>query len=103
MSSIWRERNEESFWYRALPLSLGSMAVTAGLIYNGVWKPSKRFGPFPKLALAGVLGFLYRSMQGEVSEVGTRVQQRHSLRLVSSLWSTLVWDLQAETLYTWVQ
>uniref|UniRef100_A0A4W4GNW1 OCIA domain-containing protein n=1 Tax=Electrophorus electricus TaxID=8005 RepID=A0A4W4GNW1_ELEEL len=37
MSSIWRERNEESFWYRALPLSLGSMAVTAGLIYNGTY------------------------------------------------------------------
>ncbi|XP_029939236.1 OCIA domain-containing protein 2 [Salarias fasciatus] len=54
---IWKECQEESFWYRALPLSLGSMAVTGGLIYNGVWKASKRFGPFPKLAVAGILGY----------------------------------------------
>ncbi|XP_076134300.1 OCIA domain-containing protein 2 [Alosa pseudoharengus] len=33
------------------------MAVTGALIYQGIWKASKRFGPFPKLALAGVLGF----------------------------------------------
>ncbi|XP_058493541.1 OCIA domain-containing protein 2 [Solea solea] len=54
---VWKECQEESFWYRALPLSLGSMAVTGGLIYNGVWKQSKRLGPFPKLAVAGILGF----------------------------------------------
>ncbi|KAM3875847.1 LOW QUALITY PROTEIN: OCIA domain-containing protein 2 [Diretmus argenteus] len=59
---VWTEWQEESFWYRALPLSLGSMAVTGGggvggLIYNGIWKSSKRFGPFPKLAVAGVLGY----------------------------------------------
>ncbi|XP_028821408.1 OCIA domain-containing protein 2-like isoform X2 [Denticeps clupeoides] len=47
---IWRECQEESFWYRALPLSLGSMTVTGALIYQGVWKTSVRFGPFPKLA-----------------------------------------------------
>ncbi|KAK3542532.1 hypothetical protein QTP86_028235 [Hemibagrus guttatus] len=47
---IWKECQEESFWYRSLPLSLGSMAITGGLIYRGVWKQSKRFGPFPKLA-----------------------------------------------------
>uniref|UniRef100_A0A3B4VM19 OCIA domain containing 2 n=1 Tax=Seriola dumerili TaxID=41447 RepID=A0A3B4VM19_SERDU len=54
---IWKECQEESFWYRALPFSLGSMAVTGGLIYNGIWKSSKRFGPFPKLAVAGILGY----------------------------------------------
>ncbi|XP_028821407.1 OCIA domain-containing protein 2-like isoform X1 [Denticeps clupeoides] len=54
---IWRECQEESFWYRALPLSLGSMTVTGALIYQGVWKTSVRFGPFPKLALAGIVGF----------------------------------------------
>ncbi|KAG7514686.1 hypothetical protein JOB18_040099 [Solea senegalensis] len=54
---VWKECQEESFWYRALPLSLGSMAVTGGLIYNGVWKQSKRLGPFPKLAVAGILGY----------------------------------------------
>ncbi|XP_076873179.1 OCIA domain-containing protein 2 [Brachyhypopomus gauderio] len=66
MRAIWRECKEESFWYRALPLSLGSMALTGGLIYRGVWKQSKRFGPFPKLALAGVLGFAL----GKASYVG---------------------------------
>ncbi|XP_062252418.1 OCIA domain-containing protein 2 [Platichthys flesus] len=57
MRKVWKECQEESFWYRALPLSLGSMAVTGGLIYNGIWKSSMRFGPFPKLAVAGILGY----------------------------------------------
>ncbi|KAI1886609.1 hypothetical protein AGOR_G00197570 [Albula goreensis] len=50
--AIFRECQEESFWYRALPLSLGGLAVTGALLYNGVLVPSKRFGPFPKLAVA---------------------------------------------------
>ncbi|KAM4629805.1 OCIA domain-containing protein 2 [Polymixia lowei] len=64
---IWKECQEESFWYRALPLSLGSMAVTGGLIYAGIWKSSKRLGPFPKLAVAGILGYAV----GKASSVGT--------------------------------
>uniref|UniRef100_A0A3Q2CFE3 OCIA domain containing 2 n=2 Tax=Cyprinodon variegatus TaxID=28743 RepID=A0A3Q2CFE3_CYPVA len=64
---VWKECQEESFWYRALPLSLGSMTVTGGLIYSGVWKSSARFGPFPKLAVAGILGFAV----GKVSYAGT--------------------------------
>ncbi|KAM9358474.1 OCIA domain-containing protein 2 isoform 2-T2 [Symphorus nematophorus] len=64
---VWKECQEESFWYRALPLSLGSMAVTGGLIYNGIWKSSKRFGPFPKLAVAGILGYAV----GKASYAGT--------------------------------
>nr|XP_057929881.1 OCIA domain-containing protein 2 isoform X2 [Doryrhamphus excisus] len=48
---VWKECQEQSFWYRALPFSLGSMAITGALIYNDVWKKSKRFGPFPKLAV----------------------------------------------------
>ncbi|XP_060772022.1 OCIA domain-containing protein 2 isoform X2 [Neoarius graeffei] len=64
---IWKECQQESFWYRALPLSFGSMAITGGLIYNGVWKQSKRFGPFPKLALAGIIGYLV----GKASYMGT--------------------------------
>ncbi|KAF7690113.1 OCIA domain-containing protein 2 [Silurus meridionalis] len=67
VTQIWKECQEESFWYRALPLSLGSMAITGGLIYNGVWKRSKRFGPFPKLALAGLVGYLV----GKASYMGT--------------------------------
>ncbi|XP_033936864.1 OCIA domain-containing protein 2 [Pseudochaenichthys georgianus] len=64
---VWKECQEESFWYRALPLSMGSMAVTGGLIYNGVWQSSKRFGPFPKLLVAGILGFAV----GKASYVST--------------------------------
>uniref|UniRef100_UPI0037E8AD5D OCIA domain-containing protein 2 n=1 Tax=Semicossyphus pulcher TaxID=241346 RepID=UPI0037E8AD5D len=67
LKKVWKECQNESFWYRALPLSLGSMAVTGGLIYNGVWKSSMRFGPFPKLAVAGILGFAV----GKASYVGT--------------------------------
>ncbi|XP_004067609.1 OCIA domain-containing protein 2 [Oryzias latipes] len=75
---VWKECQEESFWHRALPLSLGSMAVTGGLIYNGVWKSSKRFGPFPKLAVAGLLGFAVgkgsyiRTCQSKFQELGLK-------------------------------
>ncbi|KAF7661412.1 hypothetical protein LDENG_00262070 [Lucifuga dentata] len=57
LRKVWKECQEESFWYRALPFSLGSMAVTGGLIYNGIWKPSKRFGLFPKVIVAGIIGY----------------------------------------------
>lgn len=67
VKKVWKECQDESFWYRAVPLSVGSMAVTGGLIYNGVWKASKRFGPFPKLAVAGILGFAV----GKASYFGT--------------------------------
>ncbi|KAF7248373.1 OCIA domain-containing protein 2 [Varanus komodoensis] len=58
---------EESFWYRALPLSLGSMLVTQGLLANGVFKPHPKFGSLPKLAVAGVLGYAV----GTMSYIGT--------------------------------
>uniref|UniRef100_A0A3Q1BR27 OCIA domain-containing protein n=1 Tax=Amphiprion ocellaris TaxID=80972 RepID=A0A3Q1BR27_AMPOC len=57
LRKVWKECQEESFWYRALPFSLGSMAVTGGLIYRGIWKTSKVLGPFPKLAAAGIFGY----------------------------------------------
>ncbi|XP_078076302.1 OCIA domain-containing protein 2 [Mustelus asterias] len=58
IGKIIMECKSESFWYRALPLSLGSMLVTQGLVYKGIFSPSKRFGSIPKVALAGVLGFV---------------------------------------------
>ncbi|XP_068581606.1 OCIA domain-containing protein 2 [Cebidichthys violaceus] len=67
LRKVWKECHEESFWYRALPLSAGSMAVTGGLLYKGIWNSSKRFGPFPKLAVAGILGYAV----GKASYVGT--------------------------------
>ncbi|XP_054644769.1 OCIA domain-containing protein 2 isoform X2 [Dunckerocampus dactyliophorus] len=64
---VWKECQEQSFWYRALPFSLGSVAITGALIYNDIWKKSKRFGPFPKLAVAGILGYAV----GKASYVST--------------------------------
>ncbi|NWR89921.1 OCAD1 protein, partial [Furnarius figulus] len=59
---IYKECKQESFWYRALPLSLGSMLVTQGLISKGIFSASPRFGAYPKMALAGVLGFAIGKM-----------------------------------------
>ncbi|KAM4808633.1 OCIA domain-containing protein 2 [Rhinophrynus dorsalis] len=57
-AKLMQECKTESFWYRALPLSLSSMLVTQGLVYKGYLTPNKRFGSLPKVALAGVLGFI---------------------------------------------
>ncbi|NXP29921.1 OCAD1 protein, partial [Scytalopus superciliaris] len=59
---IYKECKQESFWYRSLPLSLGSMLVTQGLISKGIFSASKRFGPYPKMAFAGILGFAIGKM-----------------------------------------
>ncbi|XP_053556841.1 OCIA domain-containing protein 2 [Bombina bombina] len=65
-TKLMKECKEESFWQRAVPLSLGSMLVTQGLLYKGYLTPNKRFGALPKLALAGVLGFAI----GKISYIG---------------------------------
>uniref|UniRef100_A0AAQ5X7U6 OCIA domain-containing protein n=1 Tax=Amphiprion ocellaris TaxID=80972 RepID=A0AAQ5X7U6_AMPOC len=39
LRKVWKECQEESFWYR------------------GIWKTSKVLGPFPKLAAAGIFGY----------------------------------------------
>ncbi|XP_059845163.1 OCIA domain-containing protein 2 isoform X4 [Hypanus sabinus] len=66
IAKIIMECKQESFWFRALPLSLGSMLVAQGLVYKGILSPSKRFGSIPKVALAGVLGFAI----GKISYIG---------------------------------
>ncbi|KAM6346750.1 OCIA domain-containing protein 2 [Podargus strigoides] len=66
IARIRKECKQESFWYRALPLSLGSMLVTQGLISKGVFSASPRFGALPKMAIAGVLGFAL----GKMSYIG---------------------------------
>ncbi|XP_078254854.1 OCIA domain-containing protein 2 [Rhinoraja longicauda] len=63
---IIKECKSESFWFRALPLSLGSMLVTQGLVHKGILSPSKKFGSIPKVALAGILGFVI----GKLSYMG---------------------------------
>ncbi|KAM3831679.1 uncharacterized protein M6D78_011865 isoform 2-T2 [Vipera latastei] len=38
IENISQRCKEESFWYRALPLSFGSMLITQGLITKGIIK-----------------------------------------------------------------
>uniref|UniRef100_A0A8C2JP75 OCIA domain-containing protein 1 n=1 Tax=Cyprinus carpio TaxID=7962 RepID=A0A8C2JP75_CYPCA len=55
---VFRECNQESFWYRSLPISAISMAFTQFLISRGALMASGRFGSWPKVAFAGVFGYL---------------------------------------------
>ncbi|XP_077158104.1 OCIA domain-containing protein 1 isoform X2 [Paroedura picta] len=55
---VFKECNYESFWYRALPMSAVSMLVTQMLIKKGILTTHSRFGPFPKLAFAGLCGYI---------------------------------------------
>ncbi|NP_001039167.1 OCIA domain-containing protein 1 [Xenopus tropicalis] len=64
---VFRECNEESFWYRSLPISAVSMIVTQGLISRGILTTSSRFGSLPKVAFAGLCGYL----AGKVSYMKT--------------------------------
>ncbi|KFV66469.1 OCIA domain-containing protein 1, partial [Dryobates pubescens] len=50
------------FIFTALPLSLGSMLVTQGLVSKGIFSANPRFGAFPKMAIAGVLGYAIGKM-----------------------------------------
>ncbi|KAM5194210.1 OCIA domain-containing protein 2 [Mantella aurantiaca] len=74
IKKVIKECKEESFWYRALPLSLGSMLATQGLVYTGYLSANKRFGSLPKLALAGVLGFAV----GKISYIGACQKKFHN-------------------------
>lgn len=55
---MFKECNQESFWYRSLPISAISMAFTQFLISRGALASSGRFGSLPKVAFAGVFGYL---------------------------------------------
>ncbi|XP_078073313.1 OCIA domain-containing protein 1 isoform X2 [Mustelus asterias] len=55
---VFRECNQESFYYRSLPFSGMSMLVTQVLISRGILSTSARFGSIPKVAFAGVCGYL---------------------------------------------
>ncbi|XP_036437355.1 OCIA domain-containing protein 1 [Colossoma macropomum] len=60
---VFRECNRESFYYRSLPLSAIAIAVTQVMVSRGVLSPSPRFGSLPKVAIAGLFGY----MGGKVS------------------------------------
>ncbi|XP_048365096.1 OCIA domain-containing protein 1 isoform X2 [Sphaerodactylus townsendi] len=55
---IFKECNEESFWYRSVPLSTISMLVTQMLIKKGTLTAHSRFGSLPKVAFAGLCGYI---------------------------------------------
>ncbi|KAG5275705.1 hypothetical protein AALO_G00123630 [Alosa alosa] len=59
---VFRECNQESFWYRSLPFSAVAIAVTQVLVSRGVIAPSPRFGSFPKVAIAGMLAYMTGKM-----------------------------------------
>lgn len=64
---VLKECNQESFFYRSLPFSVVSMAVTQALVSRGALSPSPRFGSLPKVAFAGFCGY----MAGKLSYMKT--------------------------------
>ncbi|XP_040891415.1 OCIA domain-containing protein 1-like isoform X2 [Toxotes jaculatrix] len=59
---VFRECNQESFWYRSVPFSVVSMAVTQALVARGTLSSSPRFGSLPKVVFAGFCGYLAGKM-----------------------------------------
>ncbi|XP_059845162.1 OCIA domain-containing protein 2 isoform X3 [Hypanus sabinus] len=69
IAKIIMECKQESFWFRALPLSLGSMLVAQGLVYKGILSPSKRFGSIPKVAWNAISTSSHLPSEKENSEL----------------------------------
>ncbi|XP_051940256.1 OCIA domain-containing protein 1-like [Hippocampus zosterae] len=59
---VFRECNNESFWYRSVPFSVVSMAITQALVARGSLSVSPRFGSLPKVAFAGFCGYMAGKM-----------------------------------------
>ncbi|TKS68095.1 OCIA domain-containing protein 1 [Collichthys lucidus] len=59
---VFKECNHESFWYRSVPFSVLSMALTQALVTRGSLSASPRFGSLPKVAFAGFCGYLAGKM-----------------------------------------
>uniref|UniRef100_A0A8C2CP79 OCIA domain-containing protein 1 n=1 Tax=Cyprinus carpio TaxID=7962 RepID=A0A8C2CP79_CYPCA len=59
---VFRECNSESFWYRSLPFSAIAIAATQVMVLRGILTPSPRFGSLPKVAFAGMLGYISGKM-----------------------------------------
>ncbi|XP_043104146.1 OCIA domain-containing protein 1-like [Puntigrus tetrazona] len=72
---LFKECEQESFWYRSLPIAAISMAFTQFLVSRGVVTASGRFGSLPKVAFAGVMGF----MGGKMSYMNTCQEKFKSL------------------------
>ncbi|XP_042341598.1 OCIA domain-containing protein 1-like [Plectropomus leopardus] len=59
---VFQECNTESFWYRSVPFSVVSMAITQALVAKGTLSASPRFGSLPKVVFAGFCGYLAGKM-----------------------------------------
>lgn len=59
---VFKECNQESFWYRSLPFSAIGVAVTQVLISRGIIAPSPRFGALPKVAIVGMMSYMVGKM-----------------------------------------
>ncbi|CAL1601528.1 unnamed protein product [Knipowitschia caucasica] len=90
--NVFRECNQESFWYRSVPFSVISMAITQALVARGALSASPRFGSLPKVAFAGFCGYLAGKMSYmktcqekfkrlENSPLGEALRQRSGLPL----------------------
>lgn len=59
---VFKDCNHESFWYRSVPFSLVSVAITQALVAKGILSASPRFGSLPKVVFAGFSGYLAGKM-----------------------------------------
>lgn len=59
---VFKECNQESFWYRSVPFSVVSIAITQALVAKGTLSSSPRFGSLPKVVFAGFCGYLAGKM-----------------------------------------
>ncbi|XP_076873178.1 OCIA domain-containing protein 1 [Brachyhypopomus gauderio] len=85
---VFKECEQDSFWYRSLPFSAVAVAVTQVMVTKGLLAPSPRFGSLPKVAIAGMLGYFggkvsymkvceEKFKKLENSPIGEFVRQRH--------------------------
>ncbi|XP_059527651.1 OCIA domain-containing protein 1 isoform X2 [Myotis daubentonii] len=64
---VFAECNDESFWFRSVPLAATSMLITQGLISKGFLSSHPKYGSIPKLIFACIMGYF----AGKLSYVKT--------------------------------
>ncbi|CAL1543307.1 unnamed protein product [Lymnaea stagnalis] len=56
---IMKECERDSFYLRALPISIGTMTGAFFMVKNGHWTPHPRFGALPKMLIAGSISYFF--------------------------------------------
>ncbi|CAG5130704.1 unnamed protein product, partial [Candidula unifasciata] len=54
---VLKECERDSFYKRALPLSLGNMLAAHMLVKGGYWSPNPKYGSLPKVFVLGGIGY----------------------------------------------